>query len=116
MILPDEKTVKCDELYEDFPIQMYEHEFMADLYKFELTDFSVILGMDWLAKYQARIDYPKQRIILRGTNEEKVVHRGKVSRSGMRLITIIKAHKLLGRGCKGSLCNVVETKAVEPSI
>jgi len=25
--LPDGKTVKCDELYRDYPIQMYEHEF-----------------------------------------------------------------------------------------
>jgi len=80
MILPDEKTVKCDELYEDFPIQMYEHEFMADLYKFELTDFSVILGMDWLAKYQAQIDGQKQKITLRGPNGEKVVHKGRSQR------------------------------------
>jgi len=57
---------------------MYKHEFLADLYRFELTDFGVILGMDWLAKYQAQIDYPKQRITLRGHDGEKVVHKGKV--------------------------------------
>ena len=56
MILPDRKTVKCEEPYEDCFIQMYEHEFLTDLYKFELTNFDVILGMDWLAKYQAQID------------------------------------------------------------
>jgi len=53
MILPDGKTVRCEELYEDCPIRMYEHEFLADIYRFELTDFGVILGMDWLAKYWA---------------------------------------------------------------
>jgi len=44
--LPDRKTVKYDKLYEDCSIQTYEHEFLADLGKFELIDFGVILGMD----------------------------------------------------------------------
>jgi len=59
LMLPDAKTMSCEELYEGCHIKMYECEFSADLYKFELTDFGVILGMDWLAKYQAQIDFPK---------------------------------------------------------
>ena len=54
--LADGMTVTCDELYEGFPIRMYECEFLADLYRSELIDFGVILGMDWLTKYQAQID------------------------------------------------------------
>jgi len=59
MILPDGKIVICEELYEDCPFTMYEYEFLADLYGFELTDFGVILGMDCLAKHQAQIDCPR---------------------------------------------------------
>jgi len=44
--LPDRKTVSCEELYKGCPLRMYECEFLADLYKFELTDFGIILGMD----------------------------------------------------------------------
>ena len=40
------KTVSYEELYEGCPIKMYECEFPANLYKFELTDFGVMLGMD----------------------------------------------------------------------
>jgi len=53
VILSYGKTVRCEELYENCPIQMYEHEFLADLYTFELTEFKVIMVIDWLAKYQA---------------------------------------------------------------
>jgi len=94
--LLDGKTVKCDEPYEDCPIQMYEHEFLEDLYKFELTDFGAILGMDWLAKYQTQINCPKQRITVKGPNGEKIVHKGKVSKSGSKLINAMKARNLLG--------------------
>jgi len=46
MILSDGKTVMCKELYERCLIKIYECESLADLYKFELTDFGVMLGMD----------------------------------------------------------------------
>jgi len=72
--------------------------------------------MDWLAKYQAQIDCPKQRITLRRPNGEKVVHKGNASRPGVKMITIIKARKLLGKGCKGFLCSVVKIEAAEPSL
>jgi len=76
VMLPNGKTVSCEELYEGCPIKMCECEFPTDLYKFELTYFGVILGMDWLAKYQAQIDCPKQKSTFKGPNEEKAVHRG----------------------------------------
>jgi len=39
---------------------MYEHEFLIELYKFKLTDFGVILEMDWLSKYQAQLKCPNK--------------------------------------------------------
>jgi len=59
VILPDAKTVTCEELYKDCPLRMYKYEFLADLYGFELTNFGVILGMDLLAKHEAQIDCPR---------------------------------------------------------
>jgi len=59
LVLPDGKAVSYEELYEGCPIKMYKCEFPGDLYKFELTDFRVSLGMDWLAKCQAQIGCPK---------------------------------------------------------
>jgi len=59
MILPDRKTMTCEGLYEDFPLRMYEYEFLEKLYGFELTNFGAILGMNWFAKHQAQIDCPR---------------------------------------------------------
>ena len=63
--LHDGKTVACKELYEGCPIRMYKCEFLPDLYRFELTNFGVILEMDWLAKYQTQIDCPRRKINLK---------------------------------------------------
>jgi len=47
VMLPDGKTVSCEALYKGCPIKMYECDFPTELYKFELIDFGVIVGMDW---------------------------------------------------------------------
>jgi len=57
--LVDGKTMKCEELFIDCPIQINRHEFLIDLCKFGLSDFDIILGMDWLIKHQEQIDCPE---------------------------------------------------------
>jgi len=50
--------------------------------------------------------------MLRGPREERVVYKEKSVESGeVKLITTIRAQKLLRQGCKGFLCNVVKTEA-----
>ncbi|XP_021763679.1 uncharacterized protein LOC110728328 [Chenopodium quinoa] len=46
----------CSRLFLSVPISISEVEFLADLIEFDLNDFDVILGMDWLGKYKAKID------------------------------------------------------------
>ena len=114
--LPDGKMMNVQELFIDCPILIHSHDFLADLYRFELTEFDIILGMDCLSKHQAQIDCLKQKITLRGPKDEKIVHRGKSRGSGVRLITTIRAQKLLKRSCEGYSCNVVETETPKTSL
>jgi len=45
-----------------------------------------------------------------------VVHKGKGPRAGVKLISMMKGRKLLGKGCERFLCNVVKTVDAEPSL
>ena len=44
------------------------------------------------------------------------MHNGKGPRAGVKLISVMKAHKLLGKGCEGFLCNIVKIGDSEPSL
>ena len=44
------------------------------------------------------------------------MHKGKGPTAGVKLIYVMKAHKLLGRECEGFLCNVVKTESAESSL
>jgi len=57
------------------PILIIRQEFIADIYHFYLTNFDVILGIDWLSKYHAQIYFLKQKVTLRGPNRDRVVHK-----------------------------------------
>jgi len=52
----------------------------------------------------------------KGAQWEKVVHRGRRSEMGVKLVSVMKAHKLLGKACDGFLCQVVKTKDAESSL
>jgi len=113
--LPDGKTVSCEERYEGCPFRMYECELLADLYKFELTDLGYF-GDGLVGQVPAQIDCSKQKVSLKGPNGEKIVHRGQSPRMGVKLVSAMKARKLLGKGCEGFLCHAVNTEHAKPSL
>ena len=44
------------------------------------------------------------------------MHRGQRPKMGVKLLSVMKARKLLGKGCEGFLCHVKRTEDVEPSL
>jgi len=59
---PDGKMVNCQDLYIDWHILIHGHDILVDLYKFEVIESNIILGMDWLYKHQAHINCPKRMV------------------------------------------------------
>ncbi|XP_021752496.1 uncharacterized protein LOC110718003 [Chenopodium quinoa] len=53
--LPTGGIVHCTRIYKDVPIKIKGKEFMSNLIKFELGDLDIIMGMDWLCRYNAEI-------------------------------------------------------------
>jgi len=53
--MPMGDTVTCVKLFRGCSILIPKQGFIVNLYHFDLTDFDVILGMDWLSKYHAQI-------------------------------------------------------------
>ncbi|XP_021770728.1 uncharacterized protein LOC110734910 [Chenopodium quinoa] len=48
-------VVKCNKIFRDVPLEIEGKVFLPDLIEFGLSDFNVILGMDWLSKYSVEI-------------------------------------------------------------
>ncbi|KAL5547434.1 hypothetical protein UlMin_002665 [Ulmus minor] len=53
------------------PVVISERELCADLVMLDMTDYDVILGMDFLSKYGAMIDYKARTVGFNPPGEEK---------------------------------------------
>ncbi|XP_019108258.1 uncharacterized protein LOC109136539 [Beta vulgaris subsp. vulgaris] len=81
-------------------------ELPTDLILFDLKDFDVILGMDWLAKYKAKIECHNQKISLRGLKGNKVSYKGIIFQLDVKIISAINLQTYLRNGYPVYLCQV----------
>ena len=92
------------------PIKIEDRELWVDLIVLDMLDFEVILGMDWLSKYHASIDCNDKRVVFQPPGEEKFTFLGSSKKKMVPIISMIKARKLLEKGCTGYLANVMDTR------
>ena len=55
-------------VYKSFPIDVSSHKLFIDLIVLYIRYFEVILGMDWLTSYHAKVDYFEKRVTLQIPN------------------------------------------------
>ena len=63
--LPNDPLVKCSISYKLIPITIDGTTFPGDLIQFDMSDFDIILGMNWLHTYRAKIDCETLEVILK---------------------------------------------------
>ncbi|GKB77801.1 putative reverse transcriptase domain-containing protein [Tanacetum coccineum] len=60
--LADERIIRLNTIIQGCTLNLLNHSFNIDLIPIEVDSFDVIIGMDWLAKYQAVIVYAEKII------------------------------------------------------
>ncbi|XP_022856219.1 uncharacterized protein LOC111377372 [Olea europaea var. sylvestris] len=87
-------------------ILIENRELYADLIVLKMKDYDIILGMDWLSKYQATIDCMRKSVTFQPLGNEPFTFIG--IEKGFRVLTILvlKAKRLLDSGCIGYLVSV----------
>ena len=97
--LPSGEVLYSDHWLKAVPIYIDGRELFADLVILEMQDYDVILGMDWLSKYNATIDCKKKMVVFQPSEEDQFMFVSTPSKTRMPMISIMKAEKLLKKGC-----------------
>ncbi|XP_042460211.1 uncharacterized protein LOC122043676 [Zingiber officinale] len=80
-------------------------------------EFDVILGMDWLVRYEAVIDCKQQTVKLKLPNEEFFIFHAVPQLAIPHVISVCKAQQMLSKGCEGLLVNImVKSETRRPSL
>jgi len=61
--LPNDYVIECPISYKFIPIAIGGTTFTVDLIQFDLSDFDIILEMNWLHTYGAKIDCEDLNVI-----------------------------------------------------
>ena len=89
-------------------------QFCVDLIPFKLGEFDVILGMDWLTKYNACIDCKSKKVILNIADNRKVIFKGQ--RQTKEFLTMMQTKRLLRQGCEAYLAYVIDVQSEAPKL
>ncbi|GJV60342.1 reverse transcriptase domain-containing protein [Tanacetum coccineum] len=105
---PDNNVV-TDTVLLGCTLNFLNHPFLVDLMPVEMGTYDVIIGMDWLTKYQAVIDYAMKIVRIPFGSEILIFHgNGSRNKRGTRLniISCTKAQKYVLQGCHVFLAHI----------
>ncbi|KAA0062435.1 ty3-gypsy retrotransposon protein [Cucumis melo var. makuwa] len=97
-------------------IEIAGHVIEVTLLVLDMLDFDVILGMDWLAANHARIDCSRKEVAFNPPSLASFKFKGEGSRPLSKVISAMRASKLLSQGTWSILASMVDTREVDVSL
>nr|GEU81792.1 putative reverse transcriptase domain-containing protein [Tanacetum cinerariifolium] len=81
----------------------------------KLGSFDVVIGMDWLSKYHARI-ICDEKVVHIPIDGETLIIQGDESKTRLSLISCIKTKRYISMGCQVFIAQVIEKKSDEKQL
>ena len=106
----DTNTMISERIVPGSRLVIQNKDFLTDLIVLGIHDFDIVLGMDWLSRYRATLDFYKKEIRLVWLEELGMIFRGIRREIAPSLINAMTAWKMLRKGCRGYLAFVVDRR------
>ncbi|GJW58720.1 putative reverse transcriptase domain-containing protein [Tanacetum coccineum] len=110
--MADGNLVSTNTVIKGCTLTLLNQPFEIDLMPIKLGSFDVVIGMDWLSKYHAKI-LCDEKVVHIPIDGETLIIRGDRSKTRLNLISCIKTEKYISRGCQVFMIQVMEKKADE---
>ena len=106
--LPVGDPLFSDRVVRDNRVLIGGQEFPTDLVALDMSDFNVVLVMDWLSRHRATLDCYKKEVKLHRPGKLEVRFRGICKELSSSMISALAAQRMLCKGCQGYLAYVVK--------
>ncbi|KAL5567827.1 hypothetical protein UlMin_024402 [Ulmus minor] len=113
--LPSGDVLVSTQWLRAIPVLVANRELYVDLIILNMCDYDVILGMDFLSKYNATIECRYRKVVFRPNENDEFSYTGEGRQSQKMIISSMRARRMLSSGCQGFLAIVVDTTRVEKS-
>ncbi|KAL0539905.1 hypothetical protein IC582_024126 [Cucumis melo] len=116
LFTPSRENMLSKEKVKACLIEIAGHMIEVTLLVLDTHDFDVILGMDWLAANHASIDCSHKDVAFNPPLMASFKFKGEGSRSLPKVISAMRANKLLSQATWSILASVVDTRKVDVSL
>ncbi|GJS00430.1 putative reverse transcriptase domain-containing protein [Tanacetum coccineum] len=110
--MADGNLVSTNTVIQGATLTLLNQPFKIDLMPIKLGSFDVVIGMDWLSKYHARI-ICDEKVVHIPIDGETLIIRGDRSKTRLNLISCIKTERYISRGCQVFIAQIMEKKSDE---
>ena len=110
VFVPNGDTMISKKIVPGSKLVIQNKDFPADLIVLGIHDFDIVLGMDWLSKHRATLNFYKKDVRLVRSEEPGMIFRGIRREITPSLINAMTASKMLRKGCQGYLAFVVDRR------
>ncbi|GJX82468.1 putative nucleotidyltransferase, ribonuclease H [Tanacetum coccineum] len=93
----------------DVVTEIDDSAFKIDLIPMMLGGFDIVVGMDWLSKYNATILCSQKIIRVVNPRGREIIIYGEKQKGELVLCSVMKARKYLSRGCHAFFAHVLDT-------
>nr|GEW60796.1 hypothetical protein [Tanacetum cinerariifolium] len=114
--IADDKVVVMSNVYREVEIEIDDNMFRIDLIPIMLGVFDVVIGMDWLDKYNANILCSQKLVRVINPQGREIVIYGDRKKGDLKLCSVTKARRYLSRGCHAFMAHVIYTNFKKKSV
>ncbi|KAJ8753354.1 hypothetical protein K2173_019753 [Erythroxylum novogranatense] len=108
---PIGQYIVISQVYRGCEIRIDGELLVVDLMPLKMGGLDVILGMDTLEKYNARLDCKQKTVEFELDSGKRVMFTGDRKASLPRIFSALTAEKMMSKGCEAFLAYVVNTRA-----
>ena len=103
-------SISVNRVYRNCPIVIQARGFLTYFIPLPFRDFDLILEMDWLSKNRAIVNCGQKIVVLRCSDQTKVMVQG-IRTSGMsNVISTMQARRFMRKGCETFLAVILDSK------
>ncbi|GAV67822.1 zf-CCHC domain-containing protein/RVP_2 domain-containing protein [Cephalotus follicularis] len=107
---PSGNTLVADKVHKSCDLKICDRKMLVNLVPLAILNFDVILGMDWISTNHASVDCFKKEVRFDIPDQPEFIFRSTGVSGPLRIISSMKAKRLLKSDCEGYLPYVVDTK------
>nr|GEY90538.1 putative polyprotein [Tanacetum cinerariifolium] len=95
---PMRNSVIISHEFRNCPLRVGDDIRFANLLPLKMSDFVIILGMDWLTEHRATIECHSKRVIFGDLNNPEFIYHGSRLDKPIKIISTLKARTLISHG------------------